>query len=242
MGTFTLLSQGIAAVSSQVSKLKDDLDDVVERAASTDAKVRSHSSSMSEAASAAVASVRSSVGEAQAAVEEGERTSTEGLSRLERRAQETRKEVTTVLDGIRESVVDNDWGQEFQAQLDLVMLGGQSVADLIAKYGDAKVGAETLRELLDGIDYRVYERDINALVRDLTTGAASVDDAVKKLSKNNAIIAQQLLKMIELFRAGKVGIEQVASTVEAIKRQFSGTDLANLAQAIENALRQEGPG
>jgi hypothetical protein len=200
-------------------------------------------SSMSTAAAAVdetAAAVSASAGRA---VEAGQRAA-EGVrtaaQQIEDGTANTHQVAATRLDDLAQVLANagNRWDKALGELIDSVKLGATDVQDLLTLWGDAVVQGQRVREFLKGLDLTVYRDNVQELVRELHDGRATIDDTLQFLGQSQLAFAKQFKEVIELFQSGKVTLQRVREVVAQIEKLFPDTDFADLAEAIEDALRK----
>jgi hypothetical protein len=140
----------------------------------------------------------------------------------------------------KNETVQNDWSEKFQLGIEAVRIGAQDIRDFIATWGDAQIatkdGFQTIREAFSGADLGQYQQQLQALIGDVTSGAAKLDDVLGFLKANAGDLAAGLVNVLELFKAGKASLEDVQRVLDATKATFPGADADALADAINAAL------
>jgi uncharacterized protein YukE len=146
----------------------------------------------------------------------------------------------TRLDDLAQSIANtgNLWDKALLELIDSVKLGVTDVQDLLSKYGDAMIQGERVREYLKGLDLTVYRVNVQELIRELHTGQATIADTLAFLGQSQLGFAKQFAEVIQLFQAGKVTLQRVRDVVAQIGKLFPDTDFADLAKAVEDALRK----
>lgn len=178
------------------------------------------------------------------AVETSERAAQQVVAaarRIEEQAGAAHEVASTRLDDLAQAIANtgNAWDKALLELIDSVKLGVTDVEDLLSKYGDAMIQGERVREYLKGLDLTVYRDNVQELVRALHDGQATIGDTLKFLSQSQLGFAKQFAEVIQLFQAGKVTLQRVRDVVAQIERIFPDTDFADLAGAIEDALRKD---
>jgi uncharacterized protein YukE len=155
-------------------------------------------------------------------------------------AADAHQAAATRLDDLAQSIANtgNLWDKALLELIDSVKLGVTDVQDLLSKYGDAMIQGERVREYLKGLDLTVYRDNVQELVRELHAGQATIADTLAFLGQSQLGFARQFAEVIQLFQAGKVTLQRVRDVVAQIGKLFPDTDFADLANAIEDALRK----
>jgi hypothetical protein len=200
-------------------------------------------STMSNAAGAVHGSVEQMSASASRAVEAGQRAAQEVQSaaqQIQDHAATAHEVAATRLDDLAHIVQGsaNLWDKAVAELIDAIKIGASDVQDLITLYGDAMVEGQTLREFLRGLDLTAYRDNVQELVRELNAGQATIEDTLKFLGQSQLGFAKQFAEIIELFRSGKLTLQAVKDAVAQIEKLFPDTEFADLAEAIENALRK----
>lgn len=163
------------------------------------------------------------------------------LSKHRENVQEA-KENLDVLGGLlaQSRTEQNDWSQEFEFQLQRLKLGGQTIAEFMADFGDAEIrigdGFKSIREALDGANLDQYRQDLQQLIADVTSGGADLGKVLAFLKENAGDIAKGLINVLELFKQGKASLDDVQRVLDATKAILPGADGDALIEALRNAL------
>jgi len=162
-----------------------------------------------------------------------------------RQIEEVAPRAATQLDDLSEQIdrfaeSGNVWAQELQLQLEAVKIGAVDLDNFITKFGDVVVqteaGAKTIREILDGMDLREYEEQINDFIEGLQKGSVDLGEVMDYLTENAGTLAGRLGEIFDQYREGKVTMERLVEVIAALKGQFQGTDLDALLEALLDAL------
>ena len=172
-------------------------------------------------------------------VEASERTSRESLERQE--------EMATRFDDLVQLAREgrNEWDHELELQLEAVAAGVQSLDDFLEKFGEGVVRLDgevtTVRELLQGVDYRAAEVKLQEYLKGLQTGRVEVSEVLDFLEASVPKLAATLLQVIRDFQAGKVTLERVADEVRRLEKLFGpDTGLTDLAERLLQSLDDAG--
>lgn len=222
------LSSSLAQVRKDIGDTRSELTGVQEEAARTVTSLSTVSSSSRAAADSASASVAAS----RHAQEEVERI-TKALDDAAQQAPSKLDELQVVLEKAA-----NVWGSQVLELIEAIKVGAAPVELLIQQFGEARINGETLIEFLRGANLKQYQNEIRDLIREIHSGAASVDDALKLLGESQIWVAKKLKETIDLFRQGKVSFQFVVDLVRELQRTMPDSDFADLAGAIEDALRK----
>jgi hypothetical protein len=159
-------------------------------------------------------------------------------------AEEQTRRAEDVIDRLMSGLTTNgtDVEEWYLRMLQTLNAGAISVQDFLKTWGDAVVQIDgdlkTFREAFRGIDFRSRTQEIQDLMLAIRESAQGIDQALAFLTQSQFEVAKRLADTIALFRQGKKSFEDVVRLVDAIKKLFAGTDFADLAGALEQALRQ----
>jgi len=162
------------------------------------------------------------------------------LTDLSRTAEQAQSQITTRLDDLQHAVADhsNLWNKAVSELIDAVKIGAVPIEQLISLYGDAQIGGQRLTEYLKGLDFTTYRDHIRDLIHGLHEGSTEIADVQQVLGQTQLLFAQQLSDVIDLFRQGAVTLKRVEEIVRQVQKAFPESDLADLAEALYNALRR----
>jgi len=162
------------------------------------------------------------------------------LTGMHAQTEATQKQIATRLDDLQDAVANhaNLWNKAVSELIDAVKIGAIPIQQLIKLYGDAQIGGQRLREYLDGLDFNFYQNKVHDLITGLQNGTIEIAQVQDYLGKTQLLFAKQLADVIELFRKGAVTLKRVEEIVKDIKKAFPQSDFADLAQALEDALRK----
>lgn len=133
------------------------------------------------------------------------------------------------------------FAEELRAQLDLLEVGGQRLDEFVAKVGDWVIqtedGTQRVRELVEGLDARGFEQDIQALIAAARNGGDALADAIDLLRQRGGALTAQLVQAIEAFQRGSGTLDRILRLVEQLKTVTGGdTALDDLLEAIAAGL------
>lgn len=132
----------------------------------------------------------------------------------------------------------NIWDTQVVELIEAIKIGGAPVELLISQFGDAMIEGKRLTEWLQGANLKGYQHDLRDLITELGTGQAVVSDALAFLGESQLSIAKKFKEVIEMYKAGKVSLQFVLDQAERIRHAMPDSDFADLAGAIENALKK----
>jgi DNA-binding ferritin-like protein (Dps family) len=163
----------------------------------------------------------------------------EATDQMQKRAEDFHTVAATRLDDLLQLLGNANEGTAGLIQLiEEIKLGAAPIANLKLFWGEALVEGEKLKDFLGSIDLSGYRANINAFIDELRKGTAEISQVMKFLGESQLVLAKQFAQVIELFKAGKVTLERVKDLVRQIEQFYPGSDLAELAGAIEDALRK----
>lgn len=139
--------------------------------------------------------------------------------------------------------LDSGWAIELEQQLDLVELGGQRLDAFIGKFGNlvltTETGTERIRELLDGIDPRQFENQVQDLIRQAKQGGDALSEMIDLIRSKGGQLTASLLASIEAFERGEGTIERILRNIEQIKEVTGGgTTLDSLLEELARELAE----
>ena len=227
--------QVLRSVSSSLAQVRKEISDTRSELVSLDSQAQSSQAGLRGVVDAGAAAVESAG--------RGSASAQQVLAEVQKLTAAADAAVATSRDHLGELSLllqnsTNIWDQQVLALIDSIKVGAAPVELLIAQFGEAVIQGKRLTEFLDGANLHQYRDEVRELVRDLQGGKADVDEALKLLGESQLAIAKKLKETIDLFRQGKVSLEFVAQLVEQIQRAMPDSDFADLAEAIEDALRK----
>lgn len=133
--------------------------------------------------------------------------------------------------------VDSGVAEELRLQIELIKLGIIDVNDLSTDLLDVQLGAESVREILDGIDPERRRREIRELTKDIQDGSASMSEALAVLEGAGDTLGKRVAEWVKQLADNEITIGQLRKNVEALKREIEdivgpGGD----AQALQDLL------
>lgn len=141
----------------------------------------------------------------------------------------------------RISGLRGEFAVEIQEQLDLLAIGGQRLDEFLGKFGDVVVevegGTAKIDELLEGLDVRGRQQEVQELVRAINDGSKDVGDALDFLNREGGRFAETITSWVAAFQQGEISLERLQEVLNSIGEQFDGTDLEQLADALAKAAR-----
>jgi hypothetical protein len=134
------------------------------------------------------------------------------------------------------------WAQELKLQLALLESGGQTLDDFISKFGNAMVTTETgtmrIRELLQGLDPKAFEAQVQDLARAAREGGEALAAGIELLRNKGGELTAQLVKAIEAYQRGSGSLDRILRLVEQLRTATGGASaLDELTEAIVEGLR-----
>lgn len=162
---------------------------------------------------------------------------------VERETAELERRQADQLDSLLQRVqqFQGAWAEEIERAIEAVNAGAVSVQEFLRLWGDAQVqteeGSRKISRLLQDLDLRSRQNELQALVKALQQGVVDVGEAAAKLAESGFEVAQQLQQAVDLFQQGQGSLERVIQLSQAIRRQFGDSDLAHVADAIVDELR-----
>lgn len=212
---------------SALGQLQDALKQTASLATSTNAAVSEHVGSTSQR----LADLRGEMEKTKAAqadlndsLDEGHRRAADGLDDLIARVNDFHSE----------------FSEEIKLQLDAIRVGGEQVDDFLTKFGDAVVvidgHAKTIREILEGVDFKRYEHSLRDLIDQVTKGGAKLSDVLKDLKARGGLFADEISKTVEAFEQGKISLQRLLDFFNSIKTRFPDSTLSDLLTALEQGL------
>jgi len=192
------------------------------------------------AASSSLSSLPSLLSSLSSQATQTAQTVTTTLADLSRTADQTHTHTTPRLDDLQNAVADhsNLWNKAVSELIDAVKIGAVPLQQLIDLYGDAQIGGQRLTEYLKGLDFTTYRDHIRALIQGLREGTTEIAEVQQVLGQTQLAFSQQLSEVIELFRQGAVTLKRVEEIVRQVQKAFPESDLADLAEALYNALKK----
>ncbi len=237
----SLASVGTAAAAAEAEH-RGSMERIAGQADETSARVSATSSAIAESvarAEGAVSSGSAAIGahasEAQAQVDR----MTEGVAAgLGRQA----TALDSVLAGLDFADLALDhYTESFLSALEASKAGILDLDEVVRVFGDFILvidgKATTVRETFTRLNLREWILEFQELTRQVQTGAADLSAVEELLARSQNSVAQKLLEVIRLFKAGEVSLAAVQRVVADIERVFRDSDLDNLAQAILGGLR-----
>ena len=195
------------------------------------------------------ASIRASVSEIESTVRAAETRVAEGFDRIRDKARERSEQITSLVDTLLtktgnqfddlRNALENDSGQAadlIKKLLDQIELGAKSVDELKRLFGDAMVGGQRLRDLLNGADFGKFKRDIQQLIRSLKEGALSIDELLRFLNERGGDFGKTVASWIEAFEKGEISLKRLKDLINGAEEEFAGTDFAEFLDEIEDAI------
>lgn len=141
--------------------------------------------------------------------------------------------------------LDSQWAIEMEHQLDLVELGGQRLDEFISKFGNWVIttedGTQRIRELLEGVDSRQFENDLQGLTRQVREGGEALAEAIDLLRTKGGQLTQSLVAAIDAFQRGEGSLERIQRIIAQIQTVTGGqTTLDDLLETIARELDEGG--
>lgn len=141
----------------------------------------------------------------------------------------------------RISGLKGEFAVEIQQQLDLLAVGGQRLDEFLLEFGDVVVevegGTKKIDELLDGLDVRGRQQQIQELIRSIQDGSEDVGAALEFLNREGGQFAETITSWVAAFQQGEISLERLQEVLASIGDQFDGTDLEALADTLSQAAR-----
>lgn len=132
------------------------------------------------------------------------------------------------------------WASEIQVSIEALRVGALRLDEFMAQLGDAVVkteqGTMTIRELLTGLDWTEYQRQIQDFIDGLRKGSVDLGEVMEYLTENAGQLTERLGEVFEKYRDGKVTLEHLVGVIQSLKGQFEGSELDALLDAVLDAL------
>lgn len=161
------------------------------------------------------------------------------LTDLSRQADQAQTQIATRLDDLQNAVRDHSslWNKAVSELIDAVKIGAISIHEFLDLYSNARIEGERLTEYLKGLDLNTYQNHIRSLIHGLREGTTEIAEVQEVLSQTQLTFAKNLSEVIDLFRQGAVTLKRVEEIVRQVQQAFPESDLADLAGALYDALR-----
>jgi|GEM_PF-4732143 len=229
-----------AAVDASASAVTASLATLGSSVSTAQTDVSASLSTIQESAASAVGFVGSSTSQMSAQVQQAAADVAASATSMATSTETAHKQVATRLDDLQQLLSDHDnlWNKGVDEMIDAVKIGAVPIEELLRLYGDAIVQGKRVRDFLSGLDLRQYVHQVDDLAKGLYDGTVKISQVTDFLGSTQLLFAKQMADTIKLFQEGKVTLEYVESIIAGIKKLFPIGEFADLAKALEDALRK----
>ncbi len=223
------------------NRVGSSLVEVEERAGSVESRV----SSIGEGTAGLVGSIGSQVGEieehlsrAEGAVVSVQERISSGLEKARSQAEARLGELIATLEASTAPISEG-----ILASIEAVEQGIADASQIATKFGDTLVPFEgrmqRLRDVLQEVLPTTGEvqNRLKEMSDEMRTQTNGIDQALAKLIESTFEYSQSFGSLVERFRKGKATLESVIRAAQDLKRQFPGSEAAELSDVLADAAR-----
>ncbi len=139
---------------------------------------------------------------------------------------------------------DSAFAQSLQAAIKLVQDGSLTVRDFEQQFGGFVItmedGTKRISELIQGIDPNVFRQRAQELRQLLEQEKLSIEQIIQELSQQQNQYADDLVRLLGLYKAGKTTLDQVLAAARKAKASLGPDSITGtIGDGLEELLRRQ---